>query len=110
MSKAIVTLTKNLTAVPPAGSNPYANTLITLTDAANGVQTATVDGTETPPWTAEFDDIDATAGGIGTVVAQDQDAGGVAIGASVSQTFTEIGGGTTGATFPATTAITVAVS
>lgn len=109
MSKAIVLLVKDLTVALPAGANPYANTLITLTDSAGDVQTATVDGTETPPWTAEFDDIAAVAGASGTVVAQDQDAGGVAIGAPITQGFTEIGG-VTPATYPATTGISVTVS
>lgn len=82
MSKALVTLAIDSTALLPAGSQPYASTLVTLTDSAGAVQTASVNGTETPPWTIEFDDIAAT--GTGTVVAQLQDAKGVAILAPVS--------------------------
>lgn len=106
MSKAVVTVTVDPTAALPAGSNPFAHILLTLTDSEGAVQTAIVDGTETPAWTAEFNDIAAVADAQGTVTAQAQDADGVAIGTPISQTFTEIGG----ATFPAPTSISVTVS
>lgn len=106
MSTATVVLTKATTPLP-AGSAAYASTLLTLTDSAGTVQTATVDGSESPPWTAEFDNVAAEAGASGSVVAQDQDAAGVAIGAAVTQSFTEIGAP---ATFPATTGIAVTIA
>lgn len=107
MSTVTVTLTKNLGAALPAGNAPFASTLITLTDSTGAAQQASVTGVETPPWTAEFDNV-AAGPGSGTVTAQDLDTAGAAIGAVVSQTFTEIGAPP--ATFPQTTGITVSVA
>jgi hypothetical protein len=107
MSQAIVTLTKNLSAPLPAANAAFASTLITLTDSAGAVQTASVNGSESPPWSATFQNVAAVAGASGTVTAQDLDTAGAAIGAAVTQTFTEIG---SPAVFPQTTAITVAIS
>lgn len=106
MSTATVTLTKVATPLPAANA-PFASTLITLTDSAGVVQTATVTGVETPPWTAVFNNVAAVAGATGTVTAQDQDTAGAAIGAVVSAQFTEIG---TPVTFPATTSIAVTIA
>jgi hypothetical protein len=106
MSTATVTLTKVTTPLP-ASNAAFAGTLVTLTDSAGTVQTATLVGTEVPPWTAVFSNVAAIAGATGTVTAQDQDTAGAAIGALVSTTFTEIG---TPATFPATTAIVVSIA
>jgi hypothetical protein len=106
MSTATVTLTKVTTNLPAANA-PFASTLVTLTDSAGAVQTATLVGTETPPWTAVFANVAAVAGATGTVTAQDTDTAGAAIGALVSQSFTEIG---SPPTFPATTAIAVAIA
>ncbi len=106
MSTATVTLTKKDTLLP-ATNAPFAGTLITLTDSNGVIQTATVTGVETPPWTAVFPNVAAVAGATGTVTAQDQDTAGAAIGAMVSQTFTEIG---SPVTFPGTTAISVAIA
>lgn len=108
MSKAIVTLLIDSTVILPAGSNPYSSTLITLTDSVGDVMTASVNGTETPAWTAEFDGITAT--GTGTVAAQTEDATGVAIGVPVSVPLPAVSVVTPPATFPAVTGITVVVS
>lgn len=108
MSTVTVTLTKNAAAPLPAGSAAFAATLVTLTDSAGTKQTATVNGTETPPWVAEFDNVANTAGGSGSVTAQDQDASGVAIGSPVTQLYNNTG--VAPATFPQTTAISVSVA
>jgi hypothetical protein len=103
---ATVTLTKNTAAVLPAGSPAFKNTVITVTDGAAVVQTATVDGTtESPPWVAIFNNV---AAGASTASAQDTAVDGTAIGAAVVASFTETGG--TGGTFPQTTAVNVVVS
>jgi hypothetical protein len=106
MSTATVTLTK-VSAPLPAANAAFASTVITLTDSAGAVQTQTVTGVETPPWTAVFLNVAAVAGASGTVTAQDTDTAGASIGAQVSTTFTEIG---SPATFPQTTAISVAIA
>ena len=107
MSTATVTLTK-VTANLPSTNAAFASTLVTLTDSAGAVQTATLNGTETPtPWVAVFQNVAAVAGAQGTETAQDQDTAGAAIGAVVTQTFTEIG---SPATFPQTSAIAVAIA
>jgi hypothetical protein len=108
MSKAIVTLAIDSTVALPAGSDPYASTLVTLTDSAGAVQTASVNGTETPAWTVEFDDITAT--GTGTIVAQLQTAAGAAILAPVPVPLPAAGVVTPPSTVPSVTGITVTVS
>lgn len=108
MSKAIVTLAIDSTVALPAGSDPYATTLVTLTDSAGAVQTADVNGTETPAWTVEFDDITAT--GTGTVAAQLQTAAGTPILASVSVPLPAAGVITPPSTVPSVTGISVVVS
>jgi len=107
MSQATVTVTVDTTALLPSTNAPYASTLITLTDSAGAVQTASLTGTETPPWVAVFANVAAVAGATGTVTAQAVDTAGANIGAAISQTFTEIG---SPATFPNPTAITVAIA
>lgn len=101
---ATVTLIKNTAALLPAGNAAFASTQVALTDAAGAVQTASLTGAETPPWTVVFNNV---ATGAGTVVATDVDSAGATIGTPVSQSFTEVG---SPATFPATTGITVTVS
>jgi hypothetical protein len=107
---ATVVLTKNLTAPLPAGSAAYASTLITLTDSSGAQFTAEVDGQESPAWTAEFPGLAQSTGGSGSVVAQDQDASGKAIGAPVTQSYTDLASGTGATTFPQTTAISVSLT
>lgn len=103
---ATVTFTVDVTAVLPPGAQPYDHTVLSVKDAAGNVQTANVNGTESPPWTAVFSSV---AAGAGTVTAQAVDAAGSSIGTLISQDFTEVGTPPP-ATFPAPTAIAVAVS
>lgn len=101
---ATVLLTVTVTTLP-ATSGAYKETNIVLTDSAGAVQKAVVNGTETPAWSAVFNNV---AAGDGNVVAQAMDVNGAAIGAAITQTFTEVG--SPPATFPAPSAITVTVS
>jgi hypothetical protein len=81
-----------------------AKRLITVTDGANAVQTQTVTGSETPPWSTTFTSVDDGAGS-GTV--QDQDAGGNSVGSVVSFSYDAAQGGGGGTnTFP-TQSVTV---
>jgi hypothetical protein len=108
MSTATVTVT-NTPSAPPAGAAAYASTLVTLTDSAGAVQTASLNGTETPPYTAVFNNVAAVAGSTGQVTAQAIDANGANAGPPASTTFTEIGS-TGGNNFPLPTSIAVAMS
>jgi hypothetical protein len=103
---ATVTLTVNTAALLPAANAAFKQTTITVTDANSAVQTANVNGTETPlPWVAVFQNV---AAGAGTASAQAFDVDNVAIGPPVSTTFTEVG--SPPATFPQPMGISVAVS
>ena len=107
MSTATVTLTKDAASVLPAGSAAYASTAVTLTDSAGATQSAKLDGTESPPFVAVFQNVAAVAGGTGTVAWQDMDTAGAPIpGFAGSVSFTEIGQ----ATFNGTTGATVALT
>ena len=107
MSTATVTLTQGPSVPVPTGNVAYAKTTITLTDSAGAAQTADVNGSESPPWTAVFQNIAAVAGATGTVSAQDFDAAGTAMGSAVTGTFTEVG---SALTFTPTNGVSVAVS
>lgn len=99
-----VTVLINVTVTPlPTTNAAYSKTVITLTDASGTVQTASVNGTETPAWTAVFQNV---AAGAGSVSAQAVDANGANIGAAITQSFTETGAP---ATFPAPSGITVTI-
>lgn len=100
---ATVTLTVTVTALPAANA-AYKQTDIVLTDSAGAVQKASVNGSETPAWTVVFTSV---AAGVGAIVATAIDANGAAIGAAITQSFTELG---SPPTFPAPSAITVTVS
>lgn len=107
---ATVTLTKDPNAALPAVNAAFKNTVITVTDGANVLQEATVDGTtESPANTAVFNNV---AAGNCTASAQDFDVNGTAIGTAVIQPFTMPGAVVVPppATFPQTTGINVAVS
>jgi hypothetical protein len=83
-----------------------AKRLITVTDGAGQVQTATLDGSESPAWSTTLNGVDDGAGS-GTV--QDQDAGGNSVGSPVSFSYdaaSGTGGGGTTNTFP-TQSVTV---
>lgn len=105
MSTVTAVLVKNTAASLPAGSAAFDHTTITLTDSSGTVQTAEVNGTESPAWTAVFDNVAANTGGSGSIVAQDQDATGNSIGAPVKTTYSDVAPAVT--TYPATTAIHV---
>lgn len=101
--QVIVALTK-VTANLPTANAPFASTSVVVTDSSGTPQTAVVlTGAETPtPWAFPT----SVAPGAGTIVATDLDANGVAIGAPVSQSFTEAGT-PPAPTFLQTTGITV---
>jgi hypothetical protein len=102
MSNILVTLTKNTSAVLPAGIT-FASTSIVVTDSAGTAQTFSLTGVESPAWSQL---VTLAAEGAGTVVATDLDTTGAPIGTPVSQGFSTTGTGG-GSTFPATTAIVV---
>jgi hypothetical protein len=97
----LVVLTKNAAAVLAAGV-VFAGTKMDVTDAAGATQSTTLNGTETPPWSATFTSVDD---GAGIVLATDLDTTGATIGSPVSQTFPAASAPPV--TFPATTGITV---
>lgn len=110
MSKAIVTIAVNAAALLPAANAAFASILVTLTDSTGAAQQASVTGAETPPFTAEFDNV-AAGPGSGTVTAQAIDSLGAAIGDAINQTFTEVGTAPPPpATFPQPVGITVTVT
>lgn len=97
MYNVTVTLTKTDTPLPTG--IVFGHTNLTVTDAANAVQSFSLNGGETIPWTTP---VAGLADGPSTYLAQDVDSTGAAIGASVTTTFTP-----KAATFPASTAIVV---
>lgn len=103
MSTATVTITKTNTNLPAANA-PFASTLVTLTDSAGVIQTVSLTDA---PWVATFNNVAAVAGATGSVTVQDLDSAGAAIGAALTQTFTEIGAPVT---FPASSAVAVAIT
>lgn len=86
----------------PAGTNPNGALTLTVTDSANAVQTATLNGTEATPWQAGFQNL---ASGAGTVSAQSVDGAGAPLGTALPQAFSTAVA--TPATFPQPTSITV---
>lgn len=103
MSRSIsVLLAKNLTAVLAAGV-AFAGTKVDVTDAAGTVQSVTLTGAESPPWSATFTSVDD---GAGSVLATDLDTTGATIGTPVQASFPAVTV-TPPATFPQTTGITV---
>lgn len=101
--QVVVALSK-VTANLPSTNATFAGTSVVVTDSTGTPQNAVVlTGTETPtPWSFTT----SVATGAGTVVATDLDANGVAIGAPVTQAFTEAGTPPP-ATFMQTSGITV---
>lgn len=97
----VVTLSKNLAAVLAAGV-VFAGTKVDVTDAAGATQSTTLNGTESPPWSATFTSL---ADGAGSVVATDLDSTGAAIGSPVTQSFPAAS--SPPSTFPQTTGISV---
>lgn len=60
-----------------------ASTTLSVTDSSGSVQTATLTGSESPPWTANF----TVAAGAGSIVATDIDTTGATIGTPVTAQF-----------------------
>ena len=100
MYNVTVSLTKTDTPLPTG--IVFGHTNLTVTDAANAVQTFSLNGGETIPWTTP---VAGLADGQSTYVAQDVDSSGAAIGTAVTVTFTP-----KAATFPATTAVVVNIA
>lgn len=87
----------------PAGVT-FDHITITVKDGAGVAQTANVNGTESPPFTAVFNNV---AAGAGTADAQAFDSSGNALGSPATQsTFTM----PAAATFPQPTSLSVSVS
>ena len=101
MPNIVVTLTKVSTPLP--GTAAFAKSNIVVTDGAGATQSASVTGTEIPPWSAPFNNI---AAGSGSVTATDLDVNGATLG-SQTQAFQTAPGGGTGTTFPQTSSIVV---
>ena len=100
MTATILVQINKVNANLPLANAAFAGTKITVTDSAGAAQTATVVGTETPPWSASFSDV---AVGVVAIVATDLDAKGETIGTPITQNFT-----TNAPTqFPQTSGITV---
>jgi hypothetical protein len=98
--KVTVALTQGAPIASPTGA-AYAGTSVVVTDSTGVAQPAVVlTGKETPPFSFQT----SVAVGAGTVVAQDTDVNGAAMGSPVSQAFTEVG---TPVTFAPTSGITV---
>jgi hypothetical protein len=93
-----VTLTKVQT--PLANGIIFGHTNLSVTDAAGMAQQFSLNGSEATPWSVT---VAGLADGVSNYSAQDVDSTGTAIGAAVTQSFTPVA-----ATFPATSAITVA--
>jgi hypothetical protein len=102
----VATVTVTTTATPLPTGVTFDHITITVKDGAGASQTANVNGTETPPFTAVFNGV---ASGSCTADAQAFDSTGAALGAAApQQAFTMPAVGPT--TFPAPTALAVAVS
>lgn len=99
--QVIVALTQGAS-IPTQTGAAYAGTSVVVTDSTGVAQPAVVlTGKETP---TPFAFTTSVASGAGTVVAQDTDVNGAALGSPVSQAFTEAG---SPASFNPTSAITV---
>jgi hypothetical protein len=99
--QVVVALTQGAS-IPTQTGAAYAGTSVVVTDSTGVAQPAVVlTGKETP---TPFAFTTSVAPGAGTVVAQDQDVNGAALGSPVSQSFTEAG---SPASFNPTSGITV---
>lgn len=105
MTKIVVTVTKATQTLPDGIS--FAATSIAVTDnAGNKLPAVSVNGSETPPWTATF--TGSTGPGEAVAVIQDLDTNGNAIGSPI--TLTETGTGGQPVSFQASTGGTITVS
>lgn len=102
MSRNIaVSIARNNALVLAAGIL-FAHCKVDVTDAAGAVQSANLDGTESPPFTATFTSL---ADGAGSVVATDLDTTGAVIGTPATTTFPAVI--PTGTPFQSVSGITV---
>jgi hypothetical protein len=106
MSQITVVLTKNLTAALPAGIVFAATAIVVVDNSGVTLPAVTVNGSESPPWTAVFTGTDGTAEASAT--ATDLDSSGNTIGTPV--TGTESGTGGQPGTFPQTTGLSITVT
>jgi hypothetical protein len=106
MSQITVVLTKNLTAAVPTGITYAATAIVVVDNSGATLPAVTVNGSESPPWTAVFTGKDGTAEASAT--ATDLDTNGNTIGTPV--TGTESGTGGQPATFPQTTGLSITVT
>lgn len=104
MTSIVVVVTTTDTPLP-AGAT-YASTAIVVTDNSGAVlATQTVNGTESPPWTATFTGATGTAEASAVLTALDTNGNTLA-----TLTLTETGTGGQPGTFPSPTAGTITVS
>lgn len=105
MSRNIaVSIARNNAITLPAGV-VFAGCEVDVTDSAGAVQSATLNGTEVPPFTATFTSL---ADGAGSVAATDLDTTGATIGTPASTTFPAVI--PTGTPFQSVSGITVAAA
>lgn len=105
MTKITVTITK--AAAPLPDGITYAATSVAVTDnAGNKLPAISLNGTESPPWSAEF--TGAVGSSEAVAVIQDLDTNGNPIGSPI--TLTETGTGGQPQTFQASTGGTITVS
>lgn len=104
--KILVQLNKTVGNLPAGAS--FADTVVTVTDDTGASQEATLNGTETPPWSHVFDVSDGHGG---SVSAKDFDTNGndITVGGPFTETYdsTGTGGGTVGDTFAATSGMSI---
>lgn len=104
--KILVQINKTAQTLPAGAA--FADTVVTVLDDLGASQEATLNGSETPPWSHIFDVADGHAG---TVSAKDFDTNGndVTVGGPFSETYdsTGTGGGTAGDTFAATSGMSI---
>jgi hypothetical protein len=106
MSQITVVLSKNLTAALPTGVTYAATAIVVVDNSGVTLPAVTVNGSESPPWTAVFTGTDGPSEA--TATATDLDTSGNTIGTPV--TATESGTGGQPGTFPQTTGLSITVT
>lgn len=102
MSKQLVQVVKTTQPLPTGVT--FASTSIAVTDSTGSAQNASLNGSESPPWSVVMD----LADGGGSAVVTDIDSNGNPIGSPVTATFTvSSGGGGIPGNFQASTGINV---
>jgi hypothetical protein len=104
--KILVQLNKTTGNLPTGAA--FADTVVNVTDDTGASQEATLNGSESPPWSHIFD---VTDGHGGTVSAKDFDTNGndITVGGPFEEAYdsTGTGGGTAGDTFAATSGMSI---